>query len=157
MLVNPRFSLLTGFTPGTNQPIIDRRETNTTVRIRNRETLVIGGLRQKNSINARTGVPFLMDLHWPIGELFKQKDVTGKDSELVVFITPELLDLNHLGLCREHDIFNASMQTLDQIEAPAMPLPPCDLENWKLRCGCKHCTKGGHDGPCKAQHRQQQS
>jgi general secretion pathway protein D len=150
MLVNPRFSLLTGFTPGTNQPIIDRRETNTTVRIRNRETLVIGGLRQKNSINGRNGVPFLMDLHWPIGELFKQKDVTAKDSELVVFITPELLDLNYLGLCREHDIYNASMPTLDQIEAPAVPLPPCDLENWKLRCGCKHCKKGGHNGPCQA-------
>lgn len=151
MLVNPRFSLLTGFTPGTNQPIIDRRETNTTVRIRNRETLVIGGLRQKNSINARNGVPFLMDLHWPIGELFKQKDVTAKDSELVVFITPELLDLNYLGLCREHDIYNTSMPTLEQIEAPAVPLPPCDLENWKLRCGCKHCKKGGHNGPCQAQ------
>jgi hypothetical protein len=120
------------------------------VRIRNRETLVIGGLRQKNSINGRNGVPFLMDLHWPIGELFKQKDVTAKDSELVVFITPELLDLNYLGLCREHDIYNASMPTLDQIEAPAVPLPPCDLENWKLRCGCKHCKKGGHNGPCQA-------
>jgi type II secretory pathway component GspD/PulD (secretin) len=148
MKVNPRFSLLTGFTPGTNQPIIDRRETNTTVRIRNRETLVIGGLRQKNSINARNGVPFLMDLHWPIGELFKQKDVTAKDSELVVFITPELLDLNYMGLCRENDIYNAAMPTLDQIQAPAIPLPPCDLEYWKHRCGCKHCKKGGHDGPC---------
>jgi general secretion pathway protein D len=150
MLVNPRFSLLTGFTPGTNQPIIDRRETTTTVRIRNRETLVIGGLRQKNSINARNGVPGLMNLHWPIGELFKQKDVTAKDSELVVFITPELLDLNYMGLCRENDIYNSAMPTLDGIQAPALPLPPCNLEPWKHRCGCKHCKQGGHDGPCEA-------
>jgi general secretion pathway protein D len=152
MLVNPRFSLLTGFTPGTNQPIIDRRETNTTVRIRNRETLVIGGLRQKNSINGRSGIPFLMDLHWPVGDLFKQKDVTAKDSELVVFITPELLDLNYLGTPRDHEIYNASMPNLECIDHPQLPLPPCPLEDWKHRCGCKLCKKGGHDGPCKAKH-----
>jgi hypothetical protein len=120
------------------------------VRIRNRETLVIGGLRQKNSIHARSGIPYLMDFHWPIGEFFKQKDVTARDSELVVFITPELLDLNYQGLCREHDIYNAAMPTLDCISAPALPLPPCPLEDWKHRCGCKKCKKGGHDGPCQA-------
>jgi general secretion pathway protein D len=149
MSINPKFSLLTGFTPGTNQPIIDKRETTTTVRIRNRETLVIGGLRQKNSINSRNGVPGLMNLHWPIGDLFKVKDVDAKDSELVVFITPETLDVGCLGLPREHDIYNAAVPTLDCIPAPQLPLPPCELEVWKHRCGCKKCKKGGHNGPCQ--------
>jgi len=150
MIVNPRFSVLTGFTPGTNQPIIDRRETNTTVRVRNRETLVIGGLRQKNSINNRAGIPGLMSLHWPIGELFKNKDVAARDGELVVFITPEVLDLCYLGQAREHDIYNASLPVLDCIEAPRLPYDACPLEDWKHRCGCKHCKTGGHDGPCRA-------
>jgi hypothetical protein len=107
-------------------------------------------LRQKNSINGRTGIPFLMDLHWPIGDLFKTKDTTAKDSELVVFITPEVIDLCYLGQTREHDIHGAAMPALDTIPAPEIPLPPCPLEPWKLRCGCKHCKKGGHDGPCTA-------
>lgn len=47
MEVMPEFSRLTGFTPGDNQPIIDVRSASTVLTVGNRQTVVIGGLRQR--------------------------------------------------------------------------------------------------------------
>jgi hypothetical protein len=67
-----------------------------------------------------------------------------------VFITPEVLDLNCGGLAREQTIYDAAMPNLESIPHPRLPLDPCPMEDWKHRCGCKKCKKGGHDGPCQA-------
>src|SRR5262245_22504687 len=76
----PSFSRLAGYTPGDSpQPIIDRREAKTTVRVADRQTLVIGGLRTRNDIQDRAGIPFLMDLPLGIGCLFRSKDISKKE------------------------------------------------------------------------------
>jgi len=87
MNVTPSFSRLTGFTPGDNQPIIDRREASTTIRVADQQTVVIGGLRQRSDVGDFTGIPILKDI--PIaGKLFRNRATTVRESELVVFITP---------------------------------------------------------------------
>ncbi len=92
MIVNPRFSVLTGFTETDEQPIIDRREAKTTVRVTNGETFVLGGLRQKTKIIDRSGIPGLQDIKvLKIGKLFQYKSETFRESELLVFITPEVV------------------------------------------------------------------
>lgn len=145
--VNPKFSILAGLTSGTNQPIIDRREYSGTVRVRNRETLVIGGMRQREFNRKRTGIPYLMDIRGPVGKLFKNNDATVRDSELIVFLTPEVVDLNYMGRNREHCIFNHAVPSLDSIPHPRIPEKPCPLEDWKHRCGCGH-HQGKCDGRC---------
>lgn len=90
MDVTPSFSRLTGFTPGDNQPIIDRRQTSTTIRVADLQTIVIGGLRQRTDIGDFTGIPILKDI--PIaGKLFRNRETTVRESELVVFITPMIV------------------------------------------------------------------
>ena len=92
MLVNPRFSVLSGFTKNDEQPIIDRREAKTSVRVTNGETFVLGGLRQKTKIIDRSGIPGLQDIKTlKIGRLFQYKAETFRESELLVFITPEIV------------------------------------------------------------------
>jgi general secretion pathway protein D len=59
MQVTPEFSRLTGFTPGDNQPIIDKRSATTVLRVANRQTIVIGGLRQRSDVGDFRGVPYL--------------------------------------------------------------------------------------------------
>ena len=90
MLVNPQFSVLTGFTETGNQPIINRREAKTTVRVLNGETFVLGGLRQRTQINNRSGIPYLKDVKY-VGKLFRYKQDSFRDSELLVFLTPEIV------------------------------------------------------------------
>jgi len=122
---NPSFSRLAGYTPGTSpQPIIDRRETKTSVRVANKQTLVIGGLRTRTDIKEHSGVPFLKDLPWGMGYLFRSKSTTDKESELVVFLTPEIITPMEPPKEREAAALGTLTCKLDQI-APAESCPSC--------------------------------
>lgn len=68
-------------------PIIQEREMDSVLRLRNRQTAIIGGLIQDTHDNQRQGVPGLSDLPW-IGDLFSYRDDTVKKSELIIFIRP---------------------------------------------------------------------
>jgi len=71
-------------------PNVEVRETDTIVRARAGETIVIGGLMQNSVTNTRTGVPGLQSV--PIvGGLFKGKSSVTSKSEMVIFITPTIV------------------------------------------------------------------
>lgn len=132
MKVTPSFSRLTGFTPGDNpQPIIDKRETQTVVRIANTQTLVIGGLRSRQDIKKRNGVPYLERIKtFHLGLLFRGHDIQARESELVVFLRPEIVSFSSSGLQREMQAAEVGRVMLDQIPtasigpAHCVPLPP---------------------------------
>lgn len=75
---------------GDTAPIIDVRETETMVRVRNGQTIVIAGLLQDKSTNEETGVPLLSDIP-VLGHLFKSTKVEKKKTELVILLTPKIL------------------------------------------------------------------
>jgi general secretion pathway protein D len=98
MIVTPEVSTLTGYNNG--NPIIDARRATTTVRVGNQHTLVIGGLRQKSAVETIRGVPGLMNIKY-LGRLFRSHNTTMKESELIVFLQPEIVDDCVTGLPRE--------------------------------------------------------
>ncbi|MCH7750745.1 MAG: type II secretion system protein GspD [Planctomycetes bacterium] len=100
MQVESEFSRIAGFTEPDNQPIIDTRSATTVVRVANRQTLVIGGLRQRSDTGEFNGIPYLKDFKY-FGPLFRSRDTTVRESELVVFIMPEIVDYNELARPRE--------------------------------------------------------
>jgi MSHA biogenesis protein MshL len=70
-------------------PLLSVRETDTTVRVRDGQTIIIAGLMQEKTIENYTGVPVLHSI--PIlGGLFRYKTGTKTNSELVIMITPTL-------------------------------------------------------------------
>lgn len=71
-------------------PNVENRETDTIVRARSGETIVIGGLTQNRIENTQTGVPGLQNIPL-VGGLFKGKKSTTSKSELVIFITPSIV------------------------------------------------------------------
>ena len=77
--------------PGGNStfPLISVRETDTTVKVRDGETIIIGGLMAENTEDDYTGVPILQSLPL-MGPLFRYKNHTKTKSELVIMITPTL-------------------------------------------------------------------
>ena len=146
MNVNPKFSVLAGLTP-TSQPIIDRREARTTVRVQNGGTIVIGGLRQRSSIKNMSKIPYFGDLKY-IYPLFRDKQATVRESELIVFITPKVIDTGYVGTPRQDVIYNAAIPELNSIPYPKLPDYPCPPDQWPHRCGlCDKCNKF-HCGPC---------
>ena len=74
-------------------PQISRREVNTTVRVKDGQTVVIGGLIQDVGSKSSTKVPVLGDLPI-IGGLFGSSNNNINQTELVIYITPHVLKEN---------------------------------------------------------------
>ncbi|MGQ9736127.1 MAG: secretin N-terminal domain-containing protein [Thermaceae bacterium] len=62
----------------------------TTLRVRDGQTVVLGGLTSQEKTQSVQGVPLLMDIPL-IGELFKQRSNDSTDRELLVVITADIL------------------------------------------------------------------
>jgi general secretion pathway protein D len=123
MLVNPEVSRLTGFTPGDNQPIIDTNSASTTLTVANRQTVVIGGMRQRGDVGDFNGIPYLKDLNL-VGRLFRSRDTDARETELVVFICPEIISYCDEPTCRQKLAEDTIRCRLDQIPE-AEGCPPC--------------------------------
>jgi type IV pilus assembly protein PilQ len=71
--------------------IINTSEADTRVMVENGQTAVIGGLIRQNEGTVVTGVPILMDIP-VLGGLFRNKSIVKQQRELVIFITPRLVE-----------------------------------------------------------------
>lgn len=93
MKVRPEVSSVSSFmtTPTNNQiPIVDTSVTETTVMVKNGNTVIIGGMRKEEEMTADEQVPILGSL--PIfGLLFKTGYSKVERTELVVLLTPHIL------------------------------------------------------------------
>src|SRR3569623_1474840 len=74
-----------------NAPAIATRRIKTQVRVNNGETLVLGGIFDQTEFNNVDKVPFLGDVP-VLGNLFKRTSKQDQKTELIVFITPRIID-----------------------------------------------------------------
>jgi type IV pilus assembly protein PilQ len=72
-------------------PTIDTNEITTQVLVSNGETVVLGGVFSTKDVKSETKTPFLGDIPY-VGALFKKTSVTTSKTELLIFITPRLVD-----------------------------------------------------------------
>lgn len=72
-------------------PSIDTNNLITQVLVENGETVVLGGVYETTETNNRGSIPLLGDIPM-IGVLFRNKTKTQKKKELLVFITPQIID-----------------------------------------------------------------
>lgn len=88
--VNPSVGDVVG--KGANDlPEINTRAAKTSVRVMDGETFSIGGLSLQKKKNIRNKIPFLGDI--PIlGYLFRYDHTETKNSEIVIFVTPHILN-----------------------------------------------------------------
>ncbi len=105
MNIHPSITEKTGekVTPDgkTTFPLLSVRETDTTVRVRNGQTIIIAGLMYEKKEESYTGVPVLQSI--PIlGGLFRYRTEKKKKSELVIMITPTV----HVGKKMESFVQN---------------------------------------------------
>lgn len=71
-------------------PVIDIRETDTVVRVRDGQTIIIAGMMQDKNTETITKVPILGDIPY-IDTLFKKTDRKLDKTELVILITPKIM------------------------------------------------------------------
>ena len=70
---------------------INSKAVTTNVYVKNGETIVIGGVYTRDKGNNKTSVPYLSEIPF-LGWLFKTETVRDNKSELLIFITPKILN-----------------------------------------------------------------
>lgn len=74
-------------------PSLETNRLKTQVVVKNQETLVLGGIFREEQFESESRVPFLSAIPW-LGELFKRRLKQQEKVELLVFITPKLLQMS---------------------------------------------------------------
>jgi len=102
-VINPDGSVIleikaTNSTPGSTvatgagaAPSIDTKEAETKMLVMDSETMVIGGIYVEKDDYSENGVPLLMDIPL-IGHLFKSTKTNKNRTELMIFITPRIIE-----------------------------------------------------------------
>ena len=132
LLINQEFSRVAGFSGSGDVPIIDTRRAETSVRVANRKTLVIGGLRQRSDTGDFNGIPYLKDVKF-IGPLFRSRHTTVRESELLVFLMPEIVGYQ---------------QDPSQRESLALETINCRLDQVPMAEGCETPGANGNCSDC---------
>jgi len=94
----------------TPQPVVDTREADTIALIQSGKTVVIGGLRKQTVNKAISKIPLLGDLPL-LGGLFRFEGDEVVNSELVVFITPTIVEQPLLSATEKKELDDTNFTT----------------------------------------------
>ncbi|MBI5706224.1 MAG: hypothetical protein HZC36_04465 [Armatimonadetes bacterium] len=111
---------LQGFT-SFNAPIINTREADTTVSVKDGETVILGGIIRNTVKSTVKRVPLIGQI--PIlGELFKSTSKENTKTELMVFLSPRVVrDENEARKLREEHEKQLSAPTMGQVKKHVPP------------------------------------
>lgn len=74
-------------------PSIDTRRIETEVLVEDGQTLVLGGIRETESADTKSSVPYLGSIPG-LGRLFRSSINSSNETELLVFVTPTIIEPN---------------------------------------------------------------
>ena len=116
----------------TNSPSFTSRETETTVVVQNRESVLLGGIIDERVERTRNGVPFLMDVP-VLGRLFRVEQDKRERTELVILITPHVIrDRNEAQTVTKE--FTDRVHRLREVIESARPSAAQQLPTTQPRC-----------------------
>ena len=128
MHIKPEQSAQIGMSEGSDIPVIETRKADTTLRVKDGQTIIIGGLRKKQPSVKESKIPILGDIPL-IGFLFRRIYTEQIESELGVFITPHIytegtLSDEELKLLHSNDESKSVFEASDLLR-----LQPNDYKN----------------------------
>jgi len=80
-----------------NAPTLDTKQASTLVRVRDGNTVVMGGLIQDQKAKSDKKIPLLGDIPW-FGKLFTGTFRANQKKELVIFVTPRIIRENETSV-----------------------------------------------------------
>lgn len=107
-------------------PSVNSRSASTTVLLENGQTLAIGGLMKNENLETVSKLPILADL--PIlGSVFSEKSKTKLKTELIIFITPKIINSTSENLVN-HKIIKKSQSENIRLEKNKLKKQDLDSE-----------------------------
>ena len=115
--IRPEFNIPRSGGAEDRPPTIDRRVLESMVRLRNGQTIVLGGQRQSENVLNSAGVPFLSSI--PIlGWLFSNKTYARNETQMMIFLTPHIYYGNE-GEVSPDDYFGDEVNRMLEKHDPA--------------------------------------
>lgn len=93
MRLRPEISTVVNFvdSEGGGIPQVNKTEVETTVMVKDGNTIVMGGLKKDDKVHTKKGFPVLMDMPY-LGKLFSRTADNFSQTEIVIFITPHVVN-----------------------------------------------------------------
>ncbi|MEK7299385.1 MAG: secretin and TonB N-terminal domain-containing protein, partial [Candidatus Margulisiibacteriota bacterium] len=96
--INPEISYIFGFRGKNNDvPWVKTRQVETSVEVKDGETIVIGGLFNSSDLSTESKLPFIGDLPL-LGNLLSGSRADQNNTELIITITPRIVNVDSLEL-----------------------------------------------------------
>ena len=90
MKIDAVVQAIIGYVGAEQRPMVSTRSTNTNVRVKNGETLLIGGLIFDNDFESLSKMPLLGDVPF-LKKIFRYRNTEREQRELLIFITPTVI------------------------------------------------------------------
>ena len=90
MELEPQVGDIAGILQGSPGPIISLQRAKTVLRVKDGQTVVIGGVLKTRSTVGHQGIPFISKLP-VIGSLFGSKSTSSEKKEIMIFVTPRIV------------------------------------------------------------------
>ncbi len=104
-----------------NAPIVNQRQADTTVSVKDGESVILGGIIRKTINSTVNKVPLLGDLPL-LGSLFRSTSKTNEKTELLVFLTPHIIkddvDAQQLRQRQEKQLSPETQKQLEELRKP---------------------------------------
>ena len=99
--VEPEVSTIFEFIgPDNNIPRVKSRKSSTTIRVKDGESIIIGGLLSNDRKQTLYKFPFLHKLPWIGEKLFTSKNLVERKTDLIIQITPRIVVDNYTGIMK---------------------------------------------------------
>ncbi len=87
--IRPEFNIPRSGGSEDRPPTIDTRVIKSMVRLRDGQTIILGGQRQTENVVNSKGIPFLSSIP-VLGYLFSSKTITKNETQMMIFLTPHV-------------------------------------------------------------------
>jgi type II secretory pathway component GspD/PulD (secretin) len=86
--------------PDKNIPRTKKRTSSTTIRVKDNETIIIGGLISRDLKDTEYKVPYLNKIPLLGKKLFTSSDIIEKKTDLIIQITPSVIEAGMVGITK---------------------------------------------------------
>jgi type II secretory pathway component GspD/PulD (secretin) len=109
---------------GSTIPQVNKTEVETSVMVRDGQTIVMAGLRNQNKVHTKKGIPGLMDIPL-LGGAFSRTTDTLTNSEIVILITPHIVKggddyAKEIGTIKGAKTYNDSIKMNEPAATPVV-------------------------------------
>ena len=96
-------------------PIVSGRSANTNIMVNDGDTAVIGGIYETSSSKSSSGIPILKSIPL-LGALFKTNTYETSKTELLIFLTPRVLNRNETFALSRNEEDDINEEDLNEVE-----------------------------------------